>query len=157
MLHSAHTRIFSGEEKQVIFASSLVPCEWYELLSLPVLGSRPSLRHLVLPAGTRPPRCFQPLRPTPLILSGRSGTCLLAASVIWSPGNTTFLVTMCFMGSRPSCRPAAHVSPIVRWLFAPFSCDAAAPLQVGARGEYAVAHDYVGRARAQDRRGYDTS
>src|SRR5882672_1265796 len=157
MATTAQHADFSGEEKRVIFASTLgTVFEWYDFYLYAVLA--PFFAALFFPPGNQTAALLSAfaayaagflVRPFGALLFGRIGDLV--------GRKYTFLVTITFMGAATFLVGLLPTFASVGWL-APIlmvTLRLAQGLALG--GEYGGAATYVAEHAAQDRRGYDTS
>src|SRR5882724_3789501 len=148
---------FSGEEKQVIFASSLgTVFEWYDFYLYAVLA--PFFAALFFPPGNQTAALLSAfaayaagflVRPFGALLFGRIGDLV--------GRKYTFLVTILFMGASTFLVGLLPTFASVGWL-APILMVTLRLVQgLALGGEYGGAATYVAEHAAHDRRGYDTS
>ncbi len=148
---------FSGEEKRVIFASSLgTVFEWYDFYLYAVLA--PFFAALFFPPGNQTAALLSAfaayaagflVRPFGALLFGRIGDLV--------GRKYTFLVTIVFMGSATFLVGLLPTFASVGWL-APILMVTLRLVQgLALGGEYGGAATYVAEHAPNDRRGYDTS
>jgi len=157
MATTAQHADFSGEEKRVIFASSLgTVFEWYDFYLYAVLA--PFFAVLFFPPGNQTAALLSAfaayaagflVRPFGALLFGRIGDLV--------GRKYTFLVTITFMGAATFLVGLLPTFASVGWL-APILMVTLRLVQgLALGGEYGGAATYVAEHAAQDRRGYDTS
>jgi len=148
---------FSGEEKRVIFASSLgTVFEWYDFYLYAVLA--PFFAALFFPPGNQTAALLSAfaayaagflVRPFGALLFGRIGDLV--------GRKYTFLVTILFMGASTFLVGLLPTYASVGWL-APILMVTLRLVQgLALGGEYGGAATYVAEHAPNDRRGYDTS
>jgi Sugar (and other) transporter len=148
---------FSGEEKRVIFASSLgTVFEWYDFYLYAVLA--PFFAALFFPPGNQTAALLSAfaayaagflVRPFGALLFGRIGDLV--------GRKYTFLVTIMFMGGATFLVGLLPTYESVGW-FAPILMVTLRLVQgLALGGEYGGAATYVAEHAPNDRRGYDTS
>jgi hypothetical protein len=148
---------FSGEEKRVIFASSLgTVFEWYDFYLYAVLA--PFFAALFFPPGNQTAALLSAfaayaagflVRPFGALLFGRIGDMV--------GRKYTFLITIVVMGASTFAVGLLPTYTAVGW-FAPILMVTLRLLQgLALGGEYGGAATYVAEHAAQNRRGYDTS
>ncbi len=148
---------FSGEEKRVIFASSLgTVFEWYDFYLYAVLA--PFFAALFFPPGNQTAALLSAfaayaagflVRPFGALLFGRIGDLV--------GRKYTFLVTIMFMGGATFLVGLLPTYESVGW-FAPILMVTLRLVQgLALGGEYGGAATYVAEHAPHDRRGYDTS
>src|SRR3954454_7798767 len=148
---------FTGEEKRVIFASSLgTVFEWYDFYLYAVLA--PFFAALFFPPGNQTAALLSAfaayaagflVRPFGALVFGRIGDLV--------GRKYTFLVTILFMGSATFLVGLLPTYESVGWL-APILMVTLRLLQgLALGGEYGGAATYVAEHAPHDRRGYDTS
>ncbi|MBV8031612.1 MAG: MHS family MFS transporter [Betaproteobacteria bacterium] len=154
---AATTHTFSGEEKQVIFASSLgTVFEWYDFYLYAVLA--PFFAALFFPPGNQTAALLSAfaayaagflVRPFGALVFGRVGDLV--------GRKYTFLVTITFMGASTFLVGLLPTFSSVGWL-APILMVTLRLVQgLALGGEYGGAATYVAEHAPHDRRGYDTS
>jgi len=157
MASTAQHADFSGEEKRVIFASSLgTVFEWYDFYLYAVLA--PFFAALFFPPGNQTAALLSAfaayaagflVRPFGALLFGRIGDLV--------GRKYTFLVTITFMGAATFLVGLLPTFASVGWL-APILMVTLRLVQgLALGGEYGGAATYVAEHAAHDRRGYDTS
>jgi len=157
MAATAQHADFSGEEKRVIFASSLgTVFEWYDFYLYAVLA--PFFAALFFPPGNQTAALLSAfaayaagflVRPFGALVFGRIGDLV--------GRKYTFLVTIIFMGSSTFLVGLLPTYAAVGWL-APILMVTLRLVQgLALGGEYGGAATYVAEHAAQGRRGYDTS
>ena len=150
-------RDFSGEEKRVIFASSLgTVFEWYDFYLYAVLA--PFFAALFFPPGNQTAALLSAfaayaagflVRPFGALVFGRIGDLV--------GRKYTFLVTIIVMGASTFAVGLLPTFPTIGWA-APFLMVTLRLLQgLALGGEYGGAATYVAEHAAHNRRGYDTS
>jgi MFS family permease len=148
---------FSGDEKRVIFASSLgTVFEWYDFYLYAVLA--PFFAALFFPPGNQTAALLSAfaayaagflVRPFGALVFGRIGDLV--------GRKYTFLVTIVFMGGSTFLVGLLPTFASVGWL-APILMVTLRLVQgLALGGEYGGAATYVAEHAAHDRRGYDTS
>jgi len=148
---------FSGEEKKVIFASSLgTVFEWYDFYLYAVLA--PFFAALFFPPGNQTAALLSAfaayaagflVRPFGALLFGRIGDLV--------GRKYTFLVTIVFMGAATFLVGLLPTYESIGWL-APILMVTLRLVQgLALGGEYGGAATYVAEHAPNDRRGYDTS
>src|SRR4051794_26033830 len=148
---------FSGEEKRVIFASSLgTVFEWYDFYLYAVLA--PFFAALFFPPGNQTAALLSAfaayaagflVRPFGALLFGRIGDLV--------GRKYTFLVTIMFMGGATFLVGLLPTYESVGW-FAPILMVTLRLVQgLALGGEYGGAATYVAEHAPHDRRGYDTA
>ena len=154
---AAAQRDFSGEERKVIFASSLgTVFEWYDFYLYAVLA--PFFAALFFPPGNQTAALLSAfaayaagflVRPFGALVFGRIGDLV--------GRKYTFLVTILFMGSATFLVGLLPTYASVGWL-APILMVTLRLVQgLALGGEYGGAATYVAEHAAPGRRGYDTS
>jgi len=157
MAATAQHADFSGEEKRVIFASSLgTVFEWYDFYLYAVLA--PFFAALFFPPGNQTAALLSAfaayaagflVRPFGALLFGRIGDLV--------GRKYTFLVTITFMGASTFLVGLLPTYASVGWL-APILMVTLRLVQgLALGGEYGGAATYVAEHAPADRRGYDTS
>jgi len=157
MAATAQHADFSGEEKRVIFASSLgTVFEWYDFYLYAVLA--PFFAALFFPAGNQTAALLSAfaayaagflVRPFGALVFGRVGDLV--------GRKYTFLVTITFMGASTFLVGLLPTFASVGWL-APILMVTLRLVQgLALGGEYGGAATYVAEHAPHDRRGYDTS
>src|SRR5262245_13260334 len=157
MAATAQHADFSGEEKRVIFASSLgTVFEWYDFYLYAVLA--PFFAALFFPAGNQTAALLSAfaayaagflVRPFGALVFGRVGDLV--------GRKYTFLVTITFMGASTFLVGLLPTFATVGWL-APILMVTLRLVQgLALGGEYGGAATYVAEHAPNDRRGYDTS
>src|SRR5882672_9296511 len=157
MATTAQHADFSGEEKRVIFASSLgTVFEWYDFYLYAVLA--PFFAVLFFPPGNQTAALLSAfaayaagylVRPFGALLFGRIGDLV--------GRKYTFLVTITFMGAATFLVGLLPTFASVGWL-APILMVTLRLVQgLALGGEYGGAATYVAEHAPNDRRGYDTS
>src|SRR5689334_1360985 len=148
---------FSGDEKRVIFASSLgTVFEWYDFYLYAVLA--PFFAALFFPPGNQTAALLSAfaayaagflVRPFGALVFGRIGDLV--------GRKYTFLITIIFMGASTFLVGLLPTYASVGWL-APILMVTLRLVQgLALGGEYGGAATYVAEHAANDRRGYDTS
>jgi MFS family permease len=157
MAATAQHADFSGEEKRVIFASSLgTVFEWYDFYLYAVLA--PFFAALFFPPGNQTAALLSAfaayaagflVRPFGALLFGRIGDLV--------GRKYTFLVTITFMGASTFLVGLLPTYSSVGWL-APILMVTLRLVQgLALGGEYGGAATYVAEHAPSDRRGYDTA
>ena len=157
MAATAQHADFSGEEKRVIFASSLgTVFEWYDFYLYAVLA--PFFAALFFPPGNQTAALLSAfaayaagflVRPFGALVFGRVGDLV--------GRKYTFLVTITFMGASTFLVGLLPTYATVGWL-APILMVTLRLVQgLALGGEYGGAATYVAEHAPNDRRGYDTS
>jgi MFS family permease len=154
---AAHHEDFSGEEKRVIFASSLgTVFEWYDFYLYAVLA--PFFAALFFPPGNQTAALLSAfaayaagflVRPFGALVFGRIGDLV--------GRKYTFLITITFMGASTFLVGLLPTYATVGWL-APILMVTLRLVQgLALGGEYGGAATYVAEHAPHDRRGYDTA
>jgi MFS family permease len=157
MAATAQAAGFSGEEKRVIFASSLgTVFEWYDFYLYAVLA--PFFAALFFPPGNQTAALLSAfaayaagflVRPFGALLFGRIGDMV--------GRKYTFLITIVVMGASTFAVGLLPTYATLGW-FAPILMVTLRLLQgLALGGEYGGAATYVAEHAAQNRRGYDTA
>src|SRR5262245_63759369 len=157
MATTAQHTDFSGEEKRVIFASSLgTVFEWYDFYLYAVLA--PFFAALFFPPGNQTAALLSAfaayaagflVRPFGALVFGRIGDLV--------GRKYTFLVTIVFMGSATFLVGLLPTYQTIGWL-APILMVTLRLVQgLALGGEYGGAATYVAEHAPQGKRGYDTS
>ena len=157
MAATAQHADFSGEEKRVIFASSLgTVFEWYDFYLYAVLA--PFFAALFFPPGNQTAALLSAfaayaagflVRPFGALLFGRIGDLV--------GRKYTFLVTITFMGAATFLVGLLPTFATVGWLAPVLMVTLRLVQGLALGGEYGGAATYVAEHAAHDRRGYDTS
>ncbi len=157
MAATAQHADFSGEEKRVIFASSLgTVFEWYDFYLYAVLA--PFFAALFFPPGNQTAALLSAfaayaagflVRPFGALLFGRIGDLV--------GRKYTFLVTIIFMGASTFLVGLLPTFASVGWLAPVLMVTLRLVQGLALGGEYGGAATYVAEHAPNDRRGYDTS
>jgi hypothetical protein len=157
MASTAQRGDFSGEEKRVIFASSLgTVFEWYDFYLYAVLA--PFFAALFFPPGNQTAALLSAfaayaagflVRPFGALLFGRIGDLV--------GRKYTFLVTITFMGASTFLVGLLPTFATVGWLAPVLMVTLRLVQGLALGGEYGGAATYVAEHAPNDRRGYDTS
>jgi hypothetical protein len=157
MAATAQHADFSGEEKRVIFASSLgTVFEWYDFYLYAVLA--PFFAALFFPPGNQTAALLSAfaayaagflVRPFGALLFGRIGDLV--------GRKYTFLVTITFMGASTFLVGLLPTFASVGWLAPVLMVTLRLVQGLALGGEYGGAATYVAEHAPNDRRGYDTS
>ena len=157
MAATAQHADFSGEEKRVIFASSLGTIfEWYDFYLYAVLA--PFFAALFFPPGNQTAALLSAfaayaagflVRPFGALLFGRIGDLV--------GRKYTFLVTITFMGAATFLVGLLPTFATVGWLAPVLMVTLRLVQGLALGGEYGGAATYVAEHAPNDRRGYDTS
>jgi MFS family permease len=157
MAAAAQHADFSGEEKRVIFASSLgTVFEWYDFYLYAVLA--PFFAALFFPPGNQTAALLSAfaayaagflVRPFGALLFGRIGDLV--------GRKYTFLVTITFMGASTFLVGLLPTFASVGWLAPVLMVTLRLVQGLALGGEYGGAATYVAEHAPADRRGYDTS
>jgi len=157
MAATAQHADFSGEEKRVIFASSLgTVFEWYDFYLYAVLA--PFFAALFFPPGNQTAALLSAfaayaagflVRPFGALLFGRIGDLV--------GRKYTFLVTIIFMGASTFLVGLLPTFATVGWLAPVLMVTLRLVQGLALGGEYGGAATYVAEHAPNDRRGYDTS